>query len=275
MRSPPPLKRSRTGSSSGDPRRRPPPFARGGRDDRGEADPHEPGWIWGVHASLAVLANPARTIERLVATRNAAARLDALPDGVAPQILDPDAIDGMLPPGAVHQGLAVRARPLEAQTMEQACFPADTRPVVILDQVTDPQNVGAVFRSAAAFGARAILLQDRKSPPLTGALAKAAAGAIETVPHVRVVNIARALEELTKRGYLTVGLAGESDVDLAAALDDPRPVALALGAEGKGLRELVAATCERRARIPIAPDMESLNVSVAAAIALYEAKRRG
>lgn len=279
MRSPPPLKRSRTGyssgSSPGDPRRRGPPHGRGGRDDRGEADPHEPGWIWGVHASLAVLANPARKIERLVATRNAAARLEALPDGVTPHVLDPDAIDGMLPHGAVHQGLAVRARPLEAQTMEEACFPADGRPVVILDQVTDPQNVGAVFRSAAAFGARAVLLQDRKSPPLTGALAKAAAGAIETVPHVRVVNIARALEELTKRGYITVGLEGESAMDLATALDDPRPVALALGAEGKGLRDLVAATCERQARIPIAPDMESLNVSVAAAIALYEAKRRG
>lgn len=275
MRSPPPLKRSRTGSSSAGSGRRGPPFGRPGRDDRGEADPHEPGWIWGVHASLAVLANPTRKIERLVATRNAAARLEALPAGVEPQILDPDAIDGMLPPGAVHQGLAVRARPLEAETMETACFPADHRPVVILDQVTDPQNVGAVFRSAAAFGARAVLLQDRKSPPLTGALAKAAAGAIETVPHVRVVNIARALEELSKRGYLTVGLAGESDMDLAAALDDPRPVALALGAEGKGLRELVAATCERQARIPIAADMESLNVSVAAAIALYEAKRRG
>ena len=288
MRSPPPLKRPRTGNfrpgSDGRSDNRSEaaaPHPRAGRApahhrrDRDEADPLEPGWIWGVHASLAVLANPARKIERLVATRNAAARLGPLPTGVEPQILDPDAIDGMLPHGAVHQGLAVRARPLEAHTMEEACFPADDRPVVVLDQVTDPQNVGAVFRSAAAFGARAILLQDRKSPPLTGALAKAAAGAIETVPHVRVVNLARALQELEKRGYLTVGLEGESDMDLAAALADHRPVALALGAEGKGLRDLVAATCERRARIPIAPGMESLNVSVAAAIALYEAKRRG
>jgi 23S rRNA (guanosine2251-2'-O)-methyltransferase len=280
VRSPPPLKRPRSGNFRVRPEGlhagRSPGAAKGGqRRDRDEPDAHEPGWIWGVHASLAVLANPARRIERLVATRNAAARLGALPAGVEPQMLDPDAIDGMLPHGAVHQGLAVRARPLEAQTMEEACFPGDDRPVVILDQVTDPQNVGAVFRSAAAFGARAILLQDRKSPPLTGALAKAAAGAIETVPHVRVVNLSRALQELEKRGYLTVGLEGESETDLASALNDPRPVALALGAEGKGLRDLVAATCERRARIPIAPGMESLNVSVAAAIALYEAKRRG
>ena len=258
MRSSPPLKRPRA------------PFR--DRRDAGDAQ-SEPGWIWGIHASLAVLANPARTIERLVATRNAAARLPT-DLKIDPHILEPDAIDGMLPHGAIHQGLAVRARPLEPSTMEEACFPADERPVVVLDQVTDPQNVGAVFRSAAAFGARAIILQDRKSPPLTGALAKAAAGAIETVPHVRVVNIARALEELNKRGFLTVGLEGESESDLAQALDDPRPVALALGAEGKGLRDLVAATCERRARIPIAPGMESLNVSVAAAIALYETRRR-
>jgi len=268
MRSSPPLKRSRAPNSragSGPP----------GRRDRSEDETNEPGWIWGVHASLAALANPARKIERLLATRNAAARLpETLPAGVEPHILDPDAIDGMLPHGAVHQGLAVRSRPLEPQTMEEACFPADDRPVVILDQVTDPQNVGAVFRSAAAFGARAIILQDRKSPPLTGALAKAAAGAVDTIPHVRVVNLARALAELEKRGYLTVGLSGEADTDLAQALDDHRPIALALGAEGKGLRDLVAATCERSARIPIAPDMESLNVSVAAAIALYETRRR-
>src|SRR5688572_20027566 len=117
-----------------------------------------PSWIWGVHASLAALANPARQIERVVASRNAAARL---PQGIEAQILDPDAIDGMLPPGAVHQGLAVRASPLEPLSVEAACLPADTRPVLILDGVTDPQNVGAAFRSAAAFGARALVLQDR------------------------------------------------------------------------------------------------------------------
>lgn len=207
----------------------------------------------------------------MIATRNAAARL---PQGVDAQILEPGAIDGMLPPGAVHQGLAVRASPLAPVTLEQACTPADGRPVLLLDGVTDPQNVGAAFRSAAAFGARALILQDRKSPPLTGALAKAATGAIELVAHVRVVNLSRTMEELRAWGYLTVALEGETDLALADAMaGNTRAVALALGAEGKGLRPGVAEACEKRARIPIAAQMESLNVSAAAAIALYEAQR--
>ena len=229
-----------------------------------------PSWIWGVHASLAALANPARHIERIVATRNAAGHL---PPGTDAHILDPDAIDGMLPPGAVHQGLAVRASPIEPVELRAACTPLDGRAVLVLDGVTDPQNVGAVFRSAAAFGARALVLQDRKSPPLTGTLAKAAAGAIELVSHVRVVNLARSVEELRGWGYVTVALEGEAELALADAMADARPVALVIGAEGKGLRPGVAEACEKRARIPIAPTMESLNVSVAAAIALYEAQR--
>ncbi|MGD9981986.1 MAG: TrmH family RNA methyltransferase [Hyphomonadaceae bacterium] len=229
-----------------------------------------PSWIWGVHASLAALANPNRRIERIVATRNAALRL---PDGAGAHILDPDAIDGMLPPGAVHQGVAVRAFPLEPLELEAACAPPDGRSVLLLDGVTDPQNVGAAFRTAAAFDARAVILQDRKSPPLTGVLAKAAAGAIEIVPHVRVVNLGRAIETLRAMGYLTVALEGEADLSIADALSDGRAAALAVGAEGKGLRPGVAEACEKRARIPIAPAMESLNVAAAAAIALYEAKR--
>jgi 23S rRNA (guanosine2251-2'-O)-methyltransferase len=229
-----------------------------------------PSWIWGVHAVLAALANPARRIERLVATRNAAQRL---PAGMEPHLLDPDAIDGMLPPGAVHQGLALRAVPLEPLTLEAACAPPDGRSVLILDGVTDPQNVGAAFRSAAAFGARAVVLQDRKSPPLTGVLAKAAAGSIELVPHVRVVNLGRTVESLRALGYLTVALEGEAELSMADALSDKRAVTLVVGAEGKGLRPGVAEACEKRARIPIAAAMESLNVSAAAAIALYEAKR--
>lgn len=235
-----------------------------------EAEAGGPSWIWGVHASLAALANPNRRIERIIATRNAALRL---PQGIEPHILEPDAIDGMLPPGAVHQGLAVRAYPLEPKELEAACAPADRRSVLILDGVTDPQNVGAAFRSAAAFGARAVVLQDRKSPPLTGVLAKAAVGAIELVPHARVVNLGRAIETLRSIGYLTVALEGEAEASLADALADVRPAAIVVGAEGKGLRPGVADACEKRARIPIAQAIESLNVSVAAAIALYEAKR--
>ena len=223
-----------------------------------------------MHASLAALANPARRIERVVATRNAATRL---PASLEPQILEPDAIDGMLPPGAVHQGLAVRAHPLEPLDLEAACTPPDGRSVLILDGVTDPQNVGAAFRSAAAFGARAVILQDRKSPPLTGVLAKAAAGAVDVVPHVRVVNLGRTVETLRSYGYLTVALEGEAELSMVDALSDKRSIAIVVGAEGKGLRPGVAEACEKRARIAIAPAIESLNVSVAAAIALYEAKR--
>jgi 23S rRNA (guanosine2251-2'-O)-methyltransferase len=219
---------------------------------------------------LAALANPARRIERIVATRNAASKL---PGGVETHVLDPDAIDGMLPPGAVHQGVAVRAYPLEPLSLEVACAPADSRSVLILDGVTDPQNVGAAFRSAAAFGARAVILQDRKSPPLTGVLAKAAAGAVELVPHVRAVNLARAAQDLRGLGYLTLALDGDAEQELAKALIDARPVAFIVGAEGKGVRPAVMDACERRARIAIAPAMDSLNVSVAAAIALYEAQR--
>lgn len=235
-----------------------------------EAEAGGPSWVWGVHAVLAALANPARRIERVVASRNAASRL---PPGIEPHILDPDAIDGMLPPGALHQGLAVRAHPLEPISLEAACTPPDGRSVLILDGVTDPQNVGAAFRSAAAFGARAVILQDRKSPPLTGVLAKAAAGAIELVPHVRVINLSRTIETLRSYGYNTVALEGEAELSLAEAVNDKRPTALIVGAEGKGLRPGVAEACEKRARIPISATMESLNVSVAAAIALYEVAR--
>src|SRR5262249_19630616 len=144
---------------------------------------------------------------------------------------------------------------------------------LLLDGVTDPQNVGAAFRSAAAFGARALILQDRKSPPLTGTLAKAAAGAVELVPYVRVVNLSQTMEALRGFGYCTVALEGEATLSIDDAVRDARPIALALGAEGKGLRPGVAEACEKRARIMIAPQMESLNVSVAAAISLYEARR--
>ncbi|MDX2236215.1 MAG: RNA methyltransferase [Hyphomonadaceae bacterium] len=224
-----------------------------------------------MHASLAALANPARVIERIVATRNAAARL---PAGLDVQLLDPDAMDGMLPPGAVHQGVAVRASPLAPVSLEAACAPADDRPVLVLDQITDPQNVGAIFRSAAAFNARAVVLQDRKSPPLTGALAKAAAGGVERVAHVRAQNLARAIETLAAMGYRTLALDGEAEQHIEDAVATSGPFAIVLGAEGKGLRPAVAEACATRARIAIAPAMESLNVSVAAAIALYAARRK-
>lgn len=234
-------------------------------------------WLYGRHAAAAALANPARRIKRGFATKNAMDWLKTLglsDDRLA--ILEdtrPDAIDRLLQPGAVHQGLAVEAYDLERARLKDVCEADGTnRPVVVLDQITDPQNIGAVFRSAAAFGARASIVQERRTPPLSGALAKAAAGAIETLPCVKAVNIARALEALKDLGYHCAGLAGESARPIADLPKDI-PIAVVLGAEGAGLRQLVGETCDALYRIPIARDMESLNVSNAAAIALYEATR--
>ncbi|MEO1252867.1 MAG: RNA methyltransferase [Pseudomonadota bacterium] len=234
-------------------------------------------WLYGRHAVAAALANPARRIKRVVATKNAIDWLGAqhaAPERAAPsEEVKPDAIDRLLPPGAVHQGLAAEVEDLPRARLKEACAPAEPgRPVLVLDQITDPQNIGALFRSAAAFGVKAVIVQDRRTPPLAGVLAKAAAGAVETVLCVRAVNIARSLEALRDLGYDVLGLAGEAEATIEA-IDHARPLALALGAEGSGLRPLVAQTCTRLVRIAIAPAMESLNVSAAGAVALYEATR--
>jgi 23S rRNA (guanosine2251-2'-O)-methyltransferase len=223
-------------------------------------------WIYGTHAALAALANPKRKILEIFATRNAAT---ALPAGVQAHIIDGEALSAKLPTGAVHQGVAVRTLPLEPMSIDKA-LPDASGIVLMLDQVSDPQNIGAMFRTAAAFGVRAIIQQDRKAPPITAALAKAAVGAIETVPDVRVVNVSQTLIDLAADGWTTIGLSGDAEHDLADVLDD-RPMVLVLGTEGKGLRPLVAARCDILAKIPIHPNMESLNVSAATAIALYAA----
>ena len=188
--------------------------------------------------------------------------------------MDPKTLDRLLPPGAVHQGLALHVKPLEALALEDVIAGPDapTR-LCILDQISDPHNLGAIFRSAAAFGIGGLVLQTRHTPPLTGVAAKSAAGAIEKVREIRVVNIARAIDTLGEAGYHTIGLAGEGSETLEHAVSGAAKVAFVMGAEGSGLRPAVAKACASLARIPMTPGMESLNVSNAAAIAFHEAFR--
>ena len=230
-------------------------------------------WIWGWHAVEAALANPRRgTPGRLLATPERARQIEAR-FGRPPslEIADNGLIAQNLPQGAAHQGVALRAGLLETVGLD--AFAAKPGAVVlVLDQVTDPQNVGAILRSAAAFGAAGVVLQERHAPRFTGALAKAAAGALDRTPVARVVNLSRALETLADLGWRAVGLTGVAEEPLAEVLDG-RPTVLVLGSEGEGLRRLVAEHCDALARIPMPGGFESLNVAAAAAIALYEAAR--
>ena len=232
-------------------------------------------WLWGRHPVLAALANPARKgMGRLLATADRAAEIERerlAPHGHKVEVVDGPALARMLPAGAVHQGLAFKVQPLEGVALDDIADPA-SGVIVMLDQLTDPQNVGAIFRSALAFGARGIVVQDRHSPALAGALAKAAAGATERLPCARVTNLSRALERLADLGWRAVGLDGAADVTLEQALDG-RPTVLVMGSEGEGIRRLVAEHCDVLARIPMPGGFESLNVSNAAAVALYEAGR--
>jgi 23S rRNA (guanosine2251-2'-O)-methyltransferase len=223
--------------------------------------------LYGWHPVAAALANPARRIRKIVATENAVRRLgeEGLTLPVAPEIVRPDAIAARLGPDAVHQGLLIEADPLPSRALEDL---AAEGIVLVLDQITDPHNVGAILRSAAAFGVRAAITTARHSPEATGVLAKSASGALESVPMVAVPNLSRALAELKERGFLTVGLDSEGESDLAACALR-LPLALVLGAEGKGLRQLTRATCDIRARLDLPGAIKNLNVSNAAAVALY------
>ena len=226
--------------------------------------------LYGWHSVTAALQNPARRVRKLLATENAARRLaEENIQHPAPEIVRPDAIAARLPPDAVHQGLYLEAEPLPSPPIET--LSADGV-VLVLDQVTDPHNVGAILRSAAAFAATAIVTTARHSPEATGALAKAASGALDHVPLVTVQNLARALAALKARGFLVVGLDSSGSEDLAG-LTLRRPLALVLGAEGKGLRQLTKDTCDHVARLDLPGAIRSLNVSNAAAVALYIAER--
>ena len=230
--------------------------------------------FWGRHPVTAALANPDRTIRRIWGTREALSGLD-LPQGLPIEYAEAADLARLVPGDAPHQGMVAEVDPLEDIWLEDvlAAGAEDRRPLVVLDQVTDPHNVGAVLRSAAAFDALGIVTQDRHAPPESGALARAASGALEIVPWVRVVNLARALDEIAEAGYWRIGLDGEAETTIGEAIGESR-VALVLGAEGEGLRHNSIAHCDIIAKLPISPRMESLNVSNAAAIALYAATNR-
>lgn len=225
--------------------------------------------LWGRHAVEAALKNPDRSHRKLWATREGIDTLDGdLPPGFPVEYADVQDLARLVARDAPHQGLVLECAPLDDVHMEDVLASEPAGPLVFLDQVTDPHNVGAVLRSAAAFDACAIVTQDRHAPPESGVVAKSASGALEIVPWVRVVNLARALESAAEAGYWRIGLAGEAEATLAEALP-AGPVALVLGAEGEGMRQNIAAHCDALARLPIGERMESLNVSNAAAIALY------
>lgn len=232
-------------------------------------------WLFGLHAVRDALENPAREKVRLICSRNAANRLAGgiAAGGIAPEIVDVRKFDRHVPIAAdsVHQGAALEAKPLDWGAIKDICH--DTRLVVLLDRVSDPHNVGAILRSAEVFGAAAVIAPHRHSAPETGALAKAASGALERQPYLRVRNLSDAMEELRGMGFRLLGLDGEARMTLQDALCEtgPESVALVLGSEGPGLREKTRKICDRLVKIPFSGEFGTLNVSNAAAVSLYAA----
>ena len=228
-------------------------------------------WIYGIHPVLAALANPRRKVQRILATANALARLGEAGArlSIAPEETTPKLLDRLLGGEAVHQGVAIEVAPLPPTRLEEL---KDAHLVVVLDQVTDPHNVGAILRSSVAFAADAVVTTGRHAPAETGVLAKAASGALDGIPLVEVQNLARALEELGRMGFTRVGLDSEAGSPIEEAMSGTR-IALVLGAEGKGLRRLTRDTCDHLARLTVPGAIASLNVSNAAVLALYLARR--
>ena len=230
--------------------------------------------LWGRHAVEAALKNPDRVHRKLSATREAIESLDGeLPADFPIEYADVQDLARMVAKDAPHQGLVLECAALEDKFLDEVLDGDPARPIVVLDQVTDPHNVGAIMRSAVAFGAAAIVTQDRNSPPEGGVIGKAASGALERLPWIRVVNLARALEEIAEAGYWRIGLTGHTETTLAEALP-AGPIALVLGVEGEGMRHNIEGHCDALAKLPISSEIESLNVSNAAAVALYAAATR-
>jgi len=229
--------------------------------------------FWGKHAVSAALDNPERKVLKAWATRETAQFMQ-FPQDMPVTIAEAPDLGRFVPSDAPHQGVVIEVEPLEDAWLDELLTsPPERAVLLVLDQVTDPHNMGAILRSAAAFGAIGIVTQDRHSPPESGVVAKAASGALERMPWVRVVNLARALEEIAEAGFWRIGLAGDADTALKDALGPDR-VALVLGAEGAGLRHNTREHCDAIARLPITDAIESLNVSNAAAVALYAATAR-
>lgn len=253
-----------------------PPRQHTGRPKSARRDSRGADWIYGLHAALAAAANPRRRTERILVTEAVAESHAAALTNQPVEVVGRADIEAVLPPDAVHQGIALKAPSLPALGVDDVINAADAREtavVVVLDQATDPRNVGAVLRSAAAFGAACVIVHDHHAPPVTGSLAKAASGALETVPLVRVANLAQAMNRLKDADFWCLGLDGGADTLIGDANLSGKTV-LVFGAEGSGLRRLTRETCDVLVKIPIAPGMESLNLSNAVAVALYEAARR-
>ena len=235
-------------------------------------------WLFGLHAVRDAVLNARREKLRLVVTKNAADRLGPAVAEMEAEVVDPRKFPAPLDPGSVHQGAALEVRPLDwGPLADVVAARASPQRVVCLDRVTDPHNAGAILRSAEVFGAAAVIAPPRHSAPETGALAKSASGALERQPYLRVTNLARAMEELREMGFDLIGLDGEAEQTLEQGIEAAagRPLAFVMGAEGPGLREKTRDTCDRLVRIDAAGGMGSLNVSNAAAVALYAAGRAG
>ncbi len=226
-------------------------------------------WVYGWHAVEAALANPERLVKRIVVSPTTAERL-RLPTGrklPQPESTDPRNLDHMLGADAVHQGIGAFVQPLPGYVLEDVLHKSSGL-LLVLVQVSDPHNVGAILRSAAAFGAVGVITPKDHSAPETAVMAKTASGALDIVPRITVTNLASALRELQQEGWWVIGLAGEATQNLSA-IKPAAKIVLVLGAEGKGMRRLTSESCDELAKLPIDPRMESLNVSNAAAVALY------
>ncbi len=235
-------------------------------------------WMFGIHAVRDALENPAREKLTLRVTKNAADRLEGAiaASGIEPEIVDARKFSAPLDPQSVHQGAVLEVQPLDWGSVSEICAPGKAAPmVVLLDRVSDPHNVGAILRSAEVFGARAVIAPHRHSAPETGALAKTASGALERQPYLRIPNLANAMNSLKEMGYFLIGMDGEADQTLEDALSPlpDVPVAIILGSEGPGLRQLTKDTCHVLAKIPFAGAFGSLNVSNAAAVSMYAVNR--